>query len=66
MRGIAVSKRAQICLVVFLAGVILAVVFRSFQTYRRRQRWKNLMASHPSLHVARQRIDGDRDTSEQL
>ncbi len=40
---------------VFAAGVLVAS-WRFYAIYRRRQRWKFLMTSHQSLHIARERI----------
>ena len=46
----------QLCLFVLLGVVISVVAWRFYAIYRRRKRWRMLMSSHQSIHVARQRI----------
>ncbi len=43
-------------LLIFLGLAIAAATGRLYVIYRRRKRWKALMTSHHSLHVARERI----------
>jgi len=57
------SNRAQLCLTVLFVGIIFAAAWRLFVIYRRRRRWKNLMTSDPSLHIARHRISSSEDVS---
>jgi len=46
----------QLCVAILFAGIILAAAWRLYVIYRRRRRWKMLMTSHHSLHIARERI----------
>lgn len=48
--------RSVLCLVILSAAVIVTVAWRLYAIYRRRKRWKMLMTSHQSLHIARERI----------
>jgi len=48
--------RLVVCLFI-LSGIMIGIAsWRLFVIYRRRKRWKMLMTSHQSLHVARSRI----------
>ena len=59
------SPRLLNYLLVLSAGIILAAAWRLFAIYRRRRRWKLLMTSHHSLHIARQRIIVNPQSSEE-
>ncbi len=48
--------RLVVCLFIVLAIILGFAAWRLFVIYRRRKRWKALMTSHQSLHVARRRI----------
>ena len=60
-KRLSLSNRVQLCLSVLFVGIIFAAAWRLFVIYRRRQRWKNLMTSDVSLHIARQRISSSED-----
>ncbi len=48
-----------------IAGISIVAAWRLFAIYRRRMRWKALMTSHQSLHVARSRIIVSRPPSDE-
>ena len=48
--------RLVVCLFINLGIIVGVAAGRLFVIYRRRRRWKMLMTSHQSLHVARKRI----------
>ena len=50
------NSRLELCLLVLLGFVISIAAWRFYAIYRRRKRWRMLMTSHESLHVARRRI----------
>jgi hypothetical protein len=50
------NQRLLVCLIILSAAIVIAVTWRLVAIYRRRRRWKMLMSSHQSLHIARERI----------
>ena len=48
--------RLIVCLFITFGIIVGISAWRLFVIYRRRRRWKTLMTSHQSLHIARQRI----------
>ena len=48
--------RLVVCLFIIIGIIVGIAAGRLFAIYRRRMRWKALMTSHQSLHVARRRI----------